>query len=209
MIGARVLGAGALAVSLWVGHVVTSELDINAVNTDPFFEAGEVGRVVHLTYADVEVTDVRPAHYLAPQISNDLATVAGGVYVVVVVRFTAGRAPTVLNENYLVDDHGRHYLSSARAGCASAVPGRTGVPAYAAYCYDVPSSRLEGLRFRVGRGNAILGGSRGDDMADVDLGIDEDTAETWAATTDVYLAESTSEKPIELQTVTLNEQGDS
>ena len=78
---------------------------------------------------------------------------------------------------------------------------KTGVPAYALFCFDVPTSRLAGMRIQLGRGSLIYCDTQGDDLADVDLGISKTDAKAWATTDDAYAPASTSEEPIELETV--------
>ncbi|QIG41551.1 hypothetical protein G5V58_01095 [Nocardioides anomalus] len=205
MIGGRLTGAVVLAASLWVGHLVTSELDINEVNTDPFLRSGTVGEPVHLDYADVEVTDVEPAQYIAPTDKTELARIAGGVFVVVVTKVTATREAESFLDVHLVDDRGRVFLRSAKADCAGPTGAKAAVPDYAMFCFDVPKTALAGLRLRMARGSDIYDTTRGDAMADVDLGISRADAEDWAETTTAYGQEKDSDRPIELQEITLTQ----
>jgi hypothetical protein len=205
VIGGRLTGAVVLVASLWVGHVVTSELDINEVNTDPFLRSGTVGKPVHLAYADVEVTDVQPAQYIAPTDKTQLARIAGGVFVVVLTEVTPTRASEEMLDVHLEDADGRVYLRSAKADCANITGSKAAVPNYAMFCFDVPKKALAGLRLRMARGSTIYDTTRGDDMADIDLGISVADAETWAGTTTAYGQEKTSDRPIELQEITLTQ----
>jgi hypothetical protein len=203
--GGRLTGAVVLLVSLWVGHVVTSELDINEVNTDPFLRSGTVGKTVHLAYADVEVTDVEPAQYIAPTDKTALARIAGGVFVVVLTTVTPTRDSEEILDVHLVDPEGRVYLRSAKAQCAGALDSQATVPVYGMFCFDVPPAALPGLRLRLARGSTVYDTTRGDDMADVDLGISAADATTWARTTTAYGQQLSSDRPIELQEVTLTQ----
>jgi len=205
VIRGRLVGAGVLVLALYVGHVVTSELDINEVRTDPFVRTGTVGHAVHLVYADVEVTDVEPARYVAPVDDSELARMAGGVFVMVVATVTPTRASETMRAVYLVDEEGRQYVPSQKAACASTVTSSAAVPAYGLFCFDVPTGALAGLRFRIARGSEVYDSTRGDDMAEVDLGISPVDAKTWAKTEAAYRQDLYSDEPIELQPVTLTE----
>jgi hypothetical protein len=195
----------AVLVALVVGNAINTRLDVNGEQLEPVAEAGRVGAATHLTYGDVEVTDVRPAEYVASQFSDELASKAGGVYLLVTVKVTATREPTSFLAAYLEDSEGRHYRSAAKAGCAINVESATGVPAYALFCFDVPGPALAGMRFELSRGNLTYSTLDGDHLADVDLGISREDERSWPATDAVYVAQTTSREPIELEPVTLDE----
>jgi len=201
----RVTSALAILAALAVGNLITTHLDVNGKQLEPVAEAGRIGEATHLTYGDVEVTDVRPAEYVASQFSDELASKAGGVYLLVTVKVTAAREPTSFLAAYLEDSEGRHYRSAAKAGCAINVKSWTGVPAYALFCFDVPGQALAGMRFELSRGNLIYSTLDGDHLADVDLGISSEDEGSWPDTDAVYGAETTSREPIELEPVTLDE----
>jgi len=190
-----------------VGHLVTTHLDINNGNVGPFVRTADLGDVDHLSYADVEVTDVRPAKYVAGLTSTDYASLAGGVFVLVSVKVTSTNQTEGFLSRYLVDDDDRLYETSERAGCANFVESKAGVPAYALFCFDVPPSRLAGLRFQIGRGSPTYSDLRGDDLAEIDLHISASEAEEWATTDAVYDPASTSDRPIELHSVELTQEG--
>jgi hypothetical protein len=61
-----VTSTAAVVAALVVGNLINSHLNVNSEQLEPFVEAGEAGQVTHLTYGDVEVTDVRPAAYVVP-----------------------------------------------------------------------------------------------------------------------------------------------
>lgn len=201
----RLRSTVAVLAALGVGHVITTHLDVNSEQLHPFYESGRVGHEVHLSYADVEVTDVRPAMYVSPRSSDELARKAGGVFVLVSVTATADREPISFQAAFLVDDEGRMYRKSEKAGCAINTDTGTGVPTYAVYCFDVPASRLAGMRFQISRGNLIYSTLAGDDVADVDLGIDAAEEAAWARTEDAYGAADTDHEPIVLETVDLQQ----
>ena len=206
MIARRGLAVVGVVAAVAVGHLITTHLDVNNGNVGPFVRTAEVGEVGHLSYADVQVTEVRPAKYVAGLTSTDYAKQAGGVFVLVAVTVTATRESTIFLSQHLVDEDDRRYETSDRASCGINVKTKTGVPAYALFCFDVPISRLAGMRFQLGRGSPILSDTRGDDLAEVDLGISETDAQAWATTDDAYAPASTSDEPIELETVELTQE---
>jgi len=193
--------------ALTVGHLVISRSQPAGDEDLPFLTSSSLGRVAHLGYADMEVTDVTPAEYVVPQVSTELARIASGVFVLVSVKVTATSEPTTLYGAYLLDDRDRQYRASDKAGCAGVVTSGTGVPVYAVYCFDVPTDRLAGLRLQIGRGSLTYSTFQGDAMADIDLRIRPSDETSWPKTEDAYLAESTSREPIELQSVTLEQTG--
>jgi hypothetical protein len=207
VIARRALSVVGVVAAVAVGHLVTTHLDIRGGNYGPFVRTAEVGEASHLSYADVQVTAVRPAKYVAGATSTDYAKQAGGVFVLVTVKVTATRESTTFLSQHLVDEDDRLYENSDRAGCGINVKTKTGVPAYALFCFDVPSSRLAGLRLQLGRGSPIFSGTEGDDLAEVDLGISQAETKAWATTDDAYAPASTSDTPIELQTVELTQDG--
>ena len=201
----RVLSALAVLVALALGQVVTDRLDRESKDDPPFLRNADLGEVAHLTYGEVEVTDVRPAQFLAPQASDELARIAGGVFVLVSTKVVATREPTHFLTARLVGRDGREYQPSARSTCDAFPSGDTGLPSYTMLCFDVPASALAGLHFQTSRGSQNDDSIRGDDMADVDLGISAADAEEWASTDAVYLVEPAALEPFELRTVTLTE----
>jgi hypothetical protein len=204
--GRRTATVVSLLGALTVGHLIASRAE-TGLGDQPFVTSAAEGHVAHLTYGDVEVTDVTPARYVVPQVSTELARIAGGVFLLVSVKATATREPTTFYGAYLVDQSGRQYYASAKAECALLLKSGTGVPAYAVYCFDVPPDRLAGLRLQMGRGSLTYGTFQGDELADIDLGITASDAQSWSTTEDAYLAESSSRAPIELESVTLTETG--
>jgi hypothetical protein len=201
----RAAGTVAIVAALAVGHAVTSRFDVTSADYPPFVRTADLGRAAHLSYADVEVTDVRPAQYLAPGSSDDLAVRAAGVWVLVSVTGTATREPTVLLDGRLEDEDGRVYRTSTRSGCAANTGLHTGVPTYSLFCFDVPTHALAGLHFVIARGSFDNARLDGDDLADVDLGVTEAEAGSWARTTTAYHAEIEELEPIALKEITLDE----
>ena len=204
----RPTAALAIIAALALGQQITSHLDLEGGGLDdPFLETAALGQVAHLSYGDVEVTDVRPARHVVPQVSTELARIASGVYVLVSVKVTALREPTSFLAAYLLDSEGRQFQPSAKAECAINVKSFTGVPAYALFCFDMPTEALAGLHLQIGRGSQTYSTLQGDGVADIDLGISEADERSWPATEDAFLAEMTSREPIELQSVTLQDVG--
>jgi len=197
----------AIVAALAVGHAVTNRLNVTGLESPAFVRSADLAQVAHLSYADVEVTDVRPAQYLAPPVSDDLAVKAGGVWLLVSLTATATREPTLLVDGRLVDEEGRVYRSSTRSGCAFVTHTYTGLPNHSVFCFDVPTDVLAGLHFVIARGDLDNARLAGDDLAEVDLGISRSEAASWARTTKAYNAESEDLAPIELQEITLNQVG--
>jgi hypothetical protein len=200
-----ITSTAAVLAALVVGNLINSHLQVNSEQLEPFVEAGEAGQVTHLTYGDVEVTDVRPAAYVVPQVSTELARQAGGVFLLVSVKVTAAREPTTFLAAYLEDAEGRQYRSSPKAECAINVESGTGVPAYALFCFDVPPRQLAGMRLQLSRGNLVYSTLAGDHLADIDLNISDADEQTWRHTEAAYLAETTTWEPFELQSITLEQ----
>jgi hypothetical protein len=201
----RLLAVVAVVAALAVGRLVTDRLDLEDKEDPPFYREAAIGQVAHLAYGDVEVTDARPAQYLAPQLSDELARIAGGVFVLVSTKVTATREPTQFLTARLVDRDGLEYQPSRKSTCEQFAQSDTGLASYTLLCFDVPTAALAGLRFQTGRGSQIDDSTRGDEMADIDLGISAADADEWAATDAVYLVESASRVPFELETVNLTE----
>jgi hypothetical protein len=194
--------------ALALGQQITSRLDLAGDGIDdPFFETASLNQVAHLSYGDVEVTDVRPARHVVTGVSTDLARIASGVFVLVSVKVTALREPTSFLAAYLVDPAGRQFQPSAKSTCATNVKSYTGVPAYALFCFDVPDSALAGLHLHIGRGSQTYSTLQGDGVADVDLGISAADERSWPDTKDAFPAVRTTREPFELRSVTLQEAG--
>jgi hypothetical protein len=201
----RAAGAVAIVAALAVGHAVTTRFDVTSIDYPPFVRTAEIGRAAHLSYADVKVTDVRPAQYIAPGSFDDLAAKAAGVWLLVSVTGTATDEPTTLLNARLVDEDGRVYRSSTRSGCAASTGLHTGVPTYSVFCFDVPAHVLAGLHFVIARGSFDNARLDGDDLAEVDLAITRTEAESWTRTTAAYRAENEELEPIVLEELTLDE----
>lgn len=205
MIGRRLAQGVAILATLTVAQVVTDRWDLVSHEDPPFVRHAELGHVAHLSYADVEVTDVRPAQHLSPQDSEELARKAGGVFVLVTAKLTATRAPVGFYTVRLVGSDGRIYETSQKSTCDPSATSATGIPTYALFCFDVPTGALPGLHFQVARGSNLGNDIDGDDLADIDLRISTHDAATWKGTTAAYLVEPADIRPLELRTVTLTE----
>lgn len=206
MRGSRVVSVVAVVAALALGRAITSAADMSDKDFDPFYEEGRLGEPVHLVYADLSVTDVRPAQYVAPQSSDDLAALAGGVWVLVSIEATAKREPTRLETPILRDDEDRVVRASPKSQCPTGATLATGLPTYTMFCFDVPPDRLAGLRLEVSRGTRDSGDTiRGDHVASVDLEVSTADEKAWAGTTDVFGAQAQSYEPLELEPITLGE----
>lgn len=204
--GRRALAAAVgLAAALAVGHWLTTTFEDGGGGNAPFVRTGAVDEIVELSYAEVRVNDVRPAHRLLGPLSVSRSTQASGVYVVASVELTATREPTYFFTTQLLDAQDRLYLPSKKSECDAPVDSTTEVPTYAMLCFEVPTDRLAGLRLQVGRGSALNDSTRHDDLAEVDLGISEADEEDWATTDVAYRVVSASIEPFELETVDLED----
>jgi hypothetical protein len=203
--GQRTTAVVAVLAALAVGQVITSQVDVVGGDYSPYVRSGELGGSVRLSYAEVKVTDVRPARYLAPPVSTDLVRMAGDVFVVVMAELTATREPTMFTQGWLTDTQDRVYASSAKSECTPNPTGSTGVTTYTMFCFDVPAEVLAGLHFRVARGALDVGETRGDDLADIDLGISEADEAEWPEVEVAYGVEQSQIEPFELREITLDE----
>ena len=122
----------------------------------PSCAAAEVGEVDHLSYADVQVTDVRPAKYVAGLTSTDYAKQAGGVFVLVSVKVTATREPTTFLSQHLVDEDDRRTRPPTVRAAASMWRPRPASRRTRCSASTSRPSRLAGMRFQLGRGSPIL-----------------------------------------------------
>lgn len=193
----RAVGLASLAAALVLGHLVTTYS--GAKSDDPFIRSVQVGETAHLGYADLEVTRVAPAKRLVGPLSISTAVQASDVFVVAIVAFTPTTEPQQLLTTVLVDDQDRVYRVSGKAECATAPQASTAVTTYVMLCFDLPSDRLEGLHLQLARGDLDADGTRRDEVAAIDLEIDKDTADDWAATTDDYQVLSSSIDPLRLE----------
>lgn len=201
-------GVLTLTAAVAVAQPITSRLPVGVPTLSrPFVSTGQLGEEVHISYADVTVTDVRPARYLGPPVSTELARMAGGVWVVVTTELSATTQPEQIYSAWLEDPDGRAYVNSKRSSCATTLRLPTGITTYAVYCFDVPADRLAGLHFRLARGDFRTDQTINDALADVDLDISEGDAETWSDTTKAYRSVDYSLEPVELQEITLTETG--
>lgn len=178
----------AVVAAMAVGRVITDQIPVGELATDPFVEEGSLGQPVELEYADVRVERVRSAPFIVPATDNDHVVRAGGVFLVVDLTLTVTTEPTTFTEKTLVDSDGQRYLESDRARCDASGLIPAGVPWTAMLCFDVPADRLRGMSLRVGRqgpDGIVEGTDRRDQVALIDLGIDADEAELLASRQDV------------------------
>lgn len=187
----RTLALGAVVLAaMATGRAVTDLIPINDVAAAPFFHDAGVGIPVSLSMATVEVTRVR----VGPLVSGTSATKAGGRWLVVDARLTATRQPTTLFAT-VIDGAGRHHLASDRAeDCVTNGALPTGVPWRGSFCFDVDKAALDGATVLLHRGDYGDEGDgfRRDDVARIDLGID-DTDALWKGTAPLDVEESDTE----------------
>ena len=198
----RLVELVALVAALSLGYVVSSHLPLLGEDEPPFLHSVRLNSTAHLSYADVQVVEVRTAKYLAPLFSDPTVT-ASSVFVVAVVKVTATRQPTDFASVWLIDHEGRKYLPSRRSSCEAIPHSDTGIATYAMVCFDVPAALLDAYHLEVARGNDVNDETRQDDVADLDLEIDPGASATNARTTAAYQVVGDSPTPIQLQTVSI------
>lgn len=186
---ALTFGAVVLA-AMATGRAVTDLIPVNDVVAAPFFHDAGVGAPITLSMASVEVTGVR----VGPLVTGRSAAKAGGRWLVVDTRLTATRQPTILFAT-LIDRSGRHHFAANRAeDCITNGALPTGVPWHGSFCFDVDKRALDGATLLVHRGDYGDEGDgfRRDDVARIDLGID-DVDTLWKGTAPVDVEESDTE----------------
>lgn len=168
--------AAALVAAMAVGRVITDALPLDEAVDQPFVRTGTVGNAVDLSYAAVTAEQPR----VARRIVGVQPVQAAGRFLVVDLELRATRESTFFEGVQVVDAKGRRYAPMDRGtSCSTTTTAPTGVRWYAMFCFDVPRSALAGARVVVARGAYEVDGSdqRRDDLASIDLGIDEAEAD--------------------------------
>ena len=144
----------------------------------PWLHPVTVGESVTLRYASLtpEKVDGAPVldrGRLAPMQSP-------GLWVVTHVSVTPTLDAETLAHATLVDGRGRELTQGGRneLTCAATMPG---VATTCVVAFEVGTEAVAGSHLRLARSGREV---RGDDMADIDLGIDADDVRRWAARTD-------------------------
>ena len=180
--------AAVVLVAMAVGRVITETVPVNEIATEPFVRTGEVGEVVALRYADVEVTGVRAG----PHLYGAEPIAAAGQFLLVDLRIVARSESLSMFGFALIDRDGRRYAPMGRgATCPTNTTAPAGVPWYAVFCFDVPKSALDGMVVELAKGDHGVDGAnqRRDDLARIDLGIDQASAKEMAASRTAWQGE--------------------
>ena len=144
----------------------------------PFLHAGTVGAPIHLRTGEIVVDGVQAS----TQVRQGAITASTtGHWLVVTLRYTAADTPASLAGMTVQSRDGRTY-SLARPFQSACGVGQPGVTIACSMPFELAPDALEGAHLRVPA--ALLGGGEGDDIADVDLGIDAATAARLAVATE-------------------------
>ncbi|WP_392542686.1 hypothetical protein [Oryzobacter telluris] len=178
------LGRGLLTLVLVVaalaaGRVVDSlTADERVVFGRPFLRPVSVGETVTLRYAELTPRSVDGAPVLDR--GADAPMQSPGLWVVTRLSVTPTLDAEPLRHATLVDGRGRELTLGGRNEllCAAPVPG---VESECVVSFEVAIAAAAGSHLRVARSGREV---RGDDMADIDLGIGADEVRRWAARTD-------------------------
>ena len=170
-------GAGvAIVVALALGRAIEAVVP-TATDTRPFVRLGAVGDRVHLQYAEVTVDAVRTARHL----DNGARRLGSpGRWLVVDATVIARGRPLTTPGISLRDARGRTFLADPRSGYRW-IPAPTGVPWRVRIPFEVPEDALPGATVSLAR---TMLDDRRDDVARIDLGIDDVEAATLWATTE-------------------------
>jgi hypothetical protein len=172
------LGAGAAVLAaLAVGHVMVTAFPVDDRVSAPFVRTTAVGETVELRYARLTAGEPTGSTVVQPDPSTQLST--PGVFVMVPLTIVATGQPRLISFAELVGGDGRTYTVST-SGRSSFLSGtaQPGVPRYATVVVELPPDALPGAHLRIGLSQDD---QRGDDLADVDLGLTQADAEAWAA----------------------------
>ena len=180
-VGRRAGGAALAAAALAVGGLVSQVAPPDEFADAPFVRTGGVGDTVVTEFADVTVTDVSATDDLG-DLGPDLApAVAAGAWLVVDVDLLARDHAVLFAGAYLRDAEGRLHATGDRSdtsGCDETPDAPTGRTLAARICFDVPRSAFAGATLVLARApyNEELSWRR-DEVVEVDLGIDDATAD--------------------------------
>ena len=169
-----ILTAVLVVVALWLGSVISTALpSASDILSRPFVHEAHVGEPVTLRTATVTVTDVRAADEVASYRSIASTT---GVWLVVdlevVAREEAGRLIPAAFRLRAADGRLFGELPAVTVSCGPLQPGiavRCTVP------FEVPPDAVPGAHLLI---PAAADVEATDDLADVDLGIDDALAAT-------------------------------
>jgi hypothetical protein len=144
----------------------------------PFIQPVDVGETVSLRYADLTPRSVDGAPVLDRGPSAPMQS--PGLWVVTRVSVTPTLDAETVRHATLVDGDGHEFSKGVRnqLSCAATVPG---VQTECVVAFEVAAEAAVGAHLRVARAPLDV---RGDDVADIDLGISREDVTRWAARTD-------------------------
>lgn len=173
------LVAVALLAALALGRVIVVATDDKRIADAPFTRHGAVDERVPLDYADVVVRDVTTADTIK-KLGRQVTTSA--TFLVLNIEVTTARETTTYPGPVIRDPSGRTFAVDTYRGCDTGITPVVAVPTPATYCFEVPQDAMEGAVLVFGRG-AYGDDQRRDDVAVIDLGIDDERAdELWQDT---------------------------
>ncbi|GEK19753.1 DUF4352 domain-containing protein [Cellulomonas xylanilytica] len=190
----QTLGAGAAVLAaLAVGHVVVTAFPVDDRVSAPFVRPTVVGETVELRYASLTAGEPTGSTVLSPDTSTQLST--PGVFLTVPLTIVATGQPRMISFAELRGGDGRTYTVFT-SGRSSFLPGtaQPGVPRYATVSVELPPEAVPGAHLRIGLNQED---QRGDDLADIDLGLTQADADDWAAVDTPLDISSRSDEPLE------------
>ena len=185
--GVVLLILGALA----LGHAVSTALPLDDRLSEPFVRAGATGDEVALRYA--RVTAGTPVGSTVADVSGALLATSG-VWVMVPVMVVAEGEPRRLAHAVVIGSDGRSYAANGARSQLALDRATPGVPHYGAVLVELPADAAVGARLRLA---LDPWDQRGDDMADIGLGITAADVEDWRRTDDPVRLPYPSDTPPE------------
>ena len=166
-----------LTAALLLGSWLTTQLpDRDTVAAAPFLRPGKVGQDVELRTGTVKVTNVRSA----AEVKLDSVATASGIWLVVTLDFTPKGEQRLLRKLELKDGRDRvfNHASSLSRTCGPAQPG---LILGCEFALEVPKDALPDAELHLSTNPP--GAELPDDVAVIDLEIDEARAEQLGAET--------------------------
>ena len=166
-----------LTAALLLGSWLTTQLpDRDTVAAAPFLRPGKVGQDVELRTGTVKVTNVRSA----AEVKLDSVATASGIWLVVTLDFTPKGEQRLLRKLELKDGRDRvfNHASSLSRTCGPAQPG---LILGCEFALEVPKDALPDAELHLSTNPP--GSELPDDVAVIDLEIDEARAEQLGAET--------------------------
>ena len=173
----RCLMVLSLTVALLLGSWLTTQLpDHDTVAAAPFLRPGKVGQDVELRTGTVKVTNVRSA----AEVKLDSVATTSGIWLVVTLDFTPKGEQRLLRKLELKDGRDRvfNHASSLSRTCGPAQPG---LILGCEFVLEVPKDALPDAELHLSTNPP--GAELPDDVAVIDLEIDEARAEQLGAET--------------------------